>query len=233
MSDFYALEETISTGIMAAVTQLLTSSLFSIAVYVMTALALYTIAKRRGLHKPWLAWIPVADQWLLGSLSDQYRYVTRGETKSKRKWLLGLEIAMVALVVAILAMAIFGIANTLVSAVNSFDEDAVLRAFTGPLITMLALMVPLAAVGIAQTIISYMALYDVYKSLDPSNCVMYLVLSIIFPITQPFFLLCNRNKDLGMPPRRPDPVASVPPASDFPPQQPAKDPWENPGQDQL
>ena len=36
-----------------------TPMLLSIAGYVLTALALYTIARRRGLRNPWLAWIPV------------------------------------------------------------------------------------------------------------------------------------------------------------------------------
>ena len=65
-----------------------TPMLLSIAGYALTALALYAIAKRRGLKNPWLAWIPVADCWLLGSLSDQYRYVVKGEHRSKRKILL-------------------------------------------------------------------------------------------------------------------------------------------------
>ena len=42
--------------------------LVSLAIYVFTALSLYTIAQRRGLHCPWLAWIPVANLWLMGSL---------------------------------------------------------------------------------------------------------------------------------------------------------------------
>ena len=69
--------------------------LLGILSYVLTALALYTIARRRGISNPWLAWLPVADTWLLGSLSDQYRYVARGQEKHKRIWLLALNIAMV------------------------------------------------------------------------------------------------------------------------------------------
>lgn len=202
----YDTMEALSSGLVAGIGQLLTSSLFSIASYVMTALALYTIAKRRGLHKPWLAWIPVVDSWLLGSISDQYRYVAQGQTKSKRKWLLGLEIAVVAIAVVFFSICASIIIQAVFSAVSYYDSDALLRSVTGSLITMLALLVPLVAVAIAKTVITYMALYDVYKSLDPANCVMYLVLSILIPVTQPFFLLCNRNKDLGMPPRRPDPV---------------------------
>ena len=40
------------------------SGLFSLAAYVLTALAIYTISRRRGLSKPWLAWIPVVNCWL-------------------------------------------------------------------------------------------------------------------------------------------------------------------------
>ena len=65
----------------------------SIATYVLTSWGFYTIAQRRGIDKPWLAWIPVANVWILGCISDQYRYVAKGENKSKRKVLIGLSIA--------------------------------------------------------------------------------------------------------------------------------------------
>ena len=61
------------------------SGLFGIAAYILTALAIYRISCRRGLNNPWLAWIPVVNCWILGSISDQYRYVAKGETKNKRK----------------------------------------------------------------------------------------------------------------------------------------------------
>ena len=37
---------------------------------VLSALALYTIAKRREIANPWLAWIPLGQAWILGSISD-------------------------------------------------------------------------------------------------------------------------------------------------------------------
>ena len=46
-------------------------SLFGFAVHVIRALAIYHIGKRRGLKNPWLAWIPVGQEWIIGSLSDQ------------------------------------------------------------------------------------------------------------------------------------------------------------------
>ena len=74
-----------------------TPVLLAVASYVLTALALYTVARRRGLKNPWLAWIPVADSWLLGSLSDQYRYVVKGEHTHRRAFLLFFRILTVVL----------------------------------------------------------------------------------------------------------------------------------------
>ena len=68
------------------------SSLLGIASFVLSAIALYTIARRRGLNHAWLSWIPVANCWILGSLSDQYQYVVKGQNKSKRKVMLILNI---------------------------------------------------------------------------------------------------------------------------------------------
>ena len=72
----------------------------------------------------------------------------------------------------------------------------------GPAVGILGLGLPLCGLGIAYAIIRYMALYDLYKSLDPSNCVLFLVLSIVLQVTEPFFLFFSRDKDDGMPPRR-------------------------------
>ena len=73
------------------------ASSFGIALYVLRALGLYSIAKRRGINHPWMSWVPVLDLWVLGCISDQYQYVVNGNVRNKRKWLLGLSIAMAVL----------------------------------------------------------------------------------------------------------------------------------------
>jgi hypothetical protein len=173
------------------------SGLFGIAAYILTALAIYRISCRRGLNNPWLAWIPVVNCWLLGSLSDQYQYVVKGENKSKRKWLIVLNILKSVLMTLVVILAV-------VTAGSLFADHP--SEVIGLVVALLGLVVPLVAVTIALCVIRYMALYDVYRSLDPANAVLYLVLSILFSPTEPFFLFFNREKDLGMPPRKRQPV---------------------------
>ena len=186
------------------------SGLFGIAAYILTALAIYTVSRRRGLSKPWLAWIPVINCWLLGSLSDQYQYVVKGENKSKRKWLLGLNILKAVLLSVLLVFAIVILGTVLNAGFYGAHRHGDFMEVVGPVLTVLAVVLPLAAVTIALCVIRYMALYDVYRSLDPANAVLYLVLSILFSPTEPFFLFFNRDKDLGMPPRKQRPAYEQP-----------------------
>ena len=202
----YAWNDVLGTGLLSGILSGIPTTLMGIAAYVLTALALYTIAKRRGLNHPWLAWIPVASAWILGSLSDQYRYVVRGENKSKRKVLLTLSILTSVLSTAMIVSVFVAVGKAMFGVIGGMGEEALLEAILGPLVGVVGLCLPMVGIAIAYVVVYYMALYDLYKSLEPSNCVLFLVLSIVFPVTEPFFLFFNRNKDQGMPPRRQNPT---------------------------
>ena len=205
------------------------SGLFGIAAYVLTALAIYCIARRRELRKPWLAWVPVLNCWLLGSLSDQYQYVVKGEKRAKRKWLLWLNIAKLFLTMAITVLGIAIAGSVLFGGFH--NESMILNRIMGPVIGVAGVSLPLAGITLAYAVIYFMALYDVYKSLDPTNAVLYLVLSVLFPVTKPFFLFFNREKDEGMPPRKQRTVYEE--APQWQPSEPVPEPWEQENKDYL
>ena len=183
----------------------------AIASYVFCALALYTIAQRREIKKAWLAWVPVLNVWILGSISDQYRYVVKGEIRSKRKVLLTLNIINFILGWAAVIKVIVTIVMFAFGRIDLNNEMEVIRQALGSLVWF----IPVAILGIVSLIFRIMALYDVYTSCDPANNVLYLVLSLIPAInqvTQPLFLFLCRDKDEGMPPRRQSPEAYQEPA---------------------
>ena len=196
-------ESDIGFILLSVLTSTAPSAIWGIVSYVLTSWGLYTLAQRREIGKPWLAWIPVANIWILGSLSDQYQYLVKGENKSKRKVLLALNILTAVITLVILVL--FGV--MVAGAILGGSENELLAAVMGPGIAMLGLCVPLMGVAIATMIIRYMAMYDIYRSTDPANSTLFLVLSILVNVTEPFFLFFSRNKDQGMPPRKqPEPV---------------------------
>ena len=183
----------------------LISLLFSLGIslisYVFTSLGYYTLAKRRGLNKPWLAWIPVGNLWIMGSLSDQYRYVTRGQVTNKRKVLLGLSIPVYALLAVLIGLYVNIFIEILPLIEQTTATDAQIMGMAAKLIGILGICFVLLVVSIVAAVFQYIVIYDVFRSCDPDNSVLFLVLSILLGVVYPFFVFACRNKDLGMPPR--------------------------------
>ena len=178
---------------------------------------MYSIANRRGIKNPWLSWVPLGNLWMLGCISDQYRYVAKGQVKNKRKSLLilGIVMSLLAVVTLVIAMVV------MIGALDAqFMSDSEMAAMMVGLIIMLVVWLALLAVSVAVTVIQYMALYDLFVSCDPNNGVLFLVLSILISMAMPICMFICRKKDGGMPPRK----AAAPVFVPQPAYQPAQPP---------
>lgn len=178
---------------------------FLILTYVLQSLGMYTIAKRRGIHKPWLAWVPVGNMWILGSISDQYQYVVKGRVRNRRKVLTGLTVGMYALMVPVYVL-YFMMIIFAAAAPEAVGEEPALVYLLLVFLAVLAMMI----VAIVAMVFQYIAIYDLFASCEPNNAVVYLVLSILINVTLPFFMFACRKKDLGMPPRKTETPAQLP-----------------------
>lgn len=203
------------------------SGILSLVSYILESLGMYTIAERRQLKRPWMAWVPVVNQYLLGCISDQYQYVTKGRNTSRRKWLLGFSIVSCVLVVAVIVLYVQMFIGMIHGAMNDVNDMQMAMQVLSPVLGILALALVLVGVSVAQLVFYYIALYDLYVSCDSKNGVIFLVLSVILPVTLPFLVFAVRNKDQGMPPRKSDaqPAPQVLAQPQTPPEQePAQEP---------
>ena len=168
----------------------------SVVMYVLNAVGMYQIAKRRGIHHAWLAWVPVGCNWLLGSISDHYQYVAKQKVTSRRKILLILSLVLVAVSLVFIGGTVALVATSEVAS-----------AEIAPQILSVALMaigyLGMLGVAIAITVFCYIAYYDLFRSCKPKNDVLFLVLSVLFNVTLAFFVFACSNSDEGMPARRP------------------------------
>ena len=82
-------------------------------------------------------------------------------------------------------------------------------AAEGAVLMMSALMLLLSfamlGVAIVYSVQFYKACYDLFRSCDPDKSLVFLLVSIFASYPQPCFIYSCRNKDLGMPPRHPQP----------------------------
>ena len=164
---------------------------FCIVSYVLNAVGLYRIAKRRGIHHAWLAWVPIGVCWLLGSISDHYQYFAKQKQTSRRKILL-----ILCLILA--AVSIVFSVGAVVLGVSAGTVGGSVMAVALMVISYLAM----TGLAIAVTVFCYIAYYDLFRSCKPKNDVLFLVLGILVNVTLPFFVFACSNSDEGMPPRR-------------------------------
>ena len=176
----------------------------AIACYVLQSIGLHTLAKRRGIKHPWLAWIPFGDYWIIGSISDDVRLWNKSVLSYRR-------IILTALMAGSM---IFSLVQSwpafqMIWALQDAEymdpnELAVEMEYYltwiesyetgfGGLLSMAA-----SIASIVATVLYYMCLYDLFASCRPQQKAMFLVLGILINVTIPFFIFACRNHDDGM-----------------------------------
>lgn len=160
---------------------------FSVLSYLLMAWGLYGIAKRRGISNPWVAWIPVLQLWILGSISDHYQRQVH-QHRRIMCWLLICLNVLVSVADSMMSKTFWA------AALEAFQTEDLLAIFEPFLIWLLALSV----LSLILAVLRYFALYDLYKSCVPDKSLVFLLLSIFVGITQPFLVFFCRKKDLGL-----------------------------------
>lgn len=158
------------------------------AMYFFTALPTYQIAKRRKNHFAWIAWIPGLYAFVHGMLADSYREKVQQKT-TRFFWMMLLSYA-----VSWVFMGLFWLFYPIL-----------LLGTAVPLLGILLWIIAAIPLGIATAlgtfwmVIRYIALFDVYRSCQQKNAVLYLVLSILVMPCEPVFLMLCRKDDLDTP----------------------------------
>lgn len=164
--------------------------------YILSALSYFTVAKRRGIAAPWLAWIPITQAWTLGSICDHYDGL-HGFERKWRKVLISLSIIVVGS--AILAE-IVSYAQMLRLALSdqrgySYDDWEIIGMLGWIYGAGIITIIVASAMSVCQAI----CMFKFYESCRPQDAVKYLLLSLLVPLASPFCLMSCRKFDLGLP----------------------------------
>lgn len=171
------------------------SAVIGIAIYLLESISVYKMAKSAEIKNPWLAFVPVANDWVFGTLAEKYK--KKNGTKSARFGIILPVLEGIVLIEAI-ALTIFTVIS--VKEITGYALDAVnTSAEMAPeqfmsLIPVIILYFALIAVAIAYAVVFFIALWRVYSSFDKSNATLYIVLSLIFTISVPIILFIIRNR---------------------------------------
>lgn len=188
-------DETVSFFLAIFIGTFTISLLIGLALYLLESIGVYKMAKSAEIKNPWLAFIPVANGWVFGTLAEKYK--KKNGTKSARFGIILPVLEGIVLIEAI-ALTIFTVISIkeitgyALDAVNTSSEMAPEQFMS--LIPVIILYFALMAVAIAYAVVFFIALWRVYSSFDKSNATLYIVLSVIFTISVPIILFIIRNR---------------------------------------
>lgn len=138
---------------------------FSIISYIFSAIGLYTMAKKRNLSHPWMAWIPILDLHLQGQLVN--------DDISIGSW----HIPYAKLFLPLFPI-VLGLLGSLFWSFSSFGGSFLLFV--------------LYLGFVFYNAVSLFWLFSIYS---PQNRIVFLVLSILFPFLSSIFIFAIRNND--------------------------------------
>ncbi len=133
---------------------------------------LYRMAQHAGIPSPWLAFLPVAQMYVMGLLAERSYYVySGGQRRRLARWTVISQLALAALAVVIAAV-------FFPAAYSGEGEMAML------------LLVPLYfLLFLFAMVLSLYCTYYIFKDYTPDNAVLFTVIGMLAGITMIFFLV--------------------------------------------
>lgn len=165
---------------------------FAVVAYIFEARGFSAIAKNRGIAPHWLAWIPGANIWLIGSIADHYDRTVYGRDRKWRKVIIGMAIGTV--VFATLISFVYIIITAVGAAEGIFDDRGM--AIFALIYSLIALLST-----IPMLVIEYIVYYKVMASCAGAKAKGFIVLAIFVPFALPFLIFSMRNKTEGLAPK--------------------------------
>lgn len=177
---------------------------FLIVSYVFQSLALHTLARRRGIANPWLAWIPFGDYWIIGALARDYDK-QKGINRRWDKVLLFLSIAGIAsFFVIYIVLFVLIIMLGLQTSDGTLTDEIALEMITPILIVYVFLILVMIAMMALQAL-TYVCTYKIFESTVPEKALKHFLIYLLVPFAAPFCLFACRNKGY----ENPDPMAYI------------------------
>ena len=164
--------------------------LIGIASYIMNAVAFQRIASKRLIKNAWLAWIPIANSWIIGSIADEYDE----KNGIKRRWRAVLLVLSLISRGGIVAGYVGMVASGVMMSMQLDIMDTEFSNFIGGFLGAYVLLIVAAVVASAQNICNMICLYKTFESTVPEKSVKYILLSLLVPLAKSICLLKCRNQ---------------------------------------
>ena len=165
--------------------------------YLLTSIGYSTIAKRRGVKGYWLAWIPVAKNWVIGGIADEYDQRHLGCKRRFRVFLL-LSAVVNVLSTIVLFAGLAAIIPLIGNTMDGNETEALKNAMQMSICLEYGIMGMAFSSGLF-TAFYYISVYKIIESFTPKLAVLFFILSLFVGLFLPIWLVVMRKKGYPYP----------------------------------
>ena len=157
-----------------------------IANYIVTALGVYRLASRYQVANPWLAWIPVAQDFLQGKIVEVHD-ARRG---IKRKWgVLLLVLSLIRVGGQFLFNGVYSMVMVPMLTYTQTSYNVAFSAVGGAALVVIIGAFVMAIASVAYMGCAYVCLYKNLEAIAPQKAVKYFILSLLLPFVYGIILM--------------------------------------------
>lgn len=176
--------------------------LMSFVQYVLYSASLMGVASRVGAKHSWLAWIPVANYYVLGGAADALEG-KRGISHNWRKILLFLAIGVYALLsIFVVCVLVFAIFISVAEANQEFLDPELLVV---PAILFYVFYFIMLFVAVALSYLNIICTYKIFEEINPKKSIKHILISMLVPFGNAICLF-RCKKMIPVPVSEPEPA---------------------------
>ncbi len=165
--------------------------LLAITNYVLASIGYMKIAQRRGIKNAGLVWVPIARNWTIGAISDNY------DEKSDIKRRIKVFLVIFAVIKIALSIAAGSYIGMLMPYIIKYGMDLFTYDIGN---TLLLIPVALEVLGFALASVVYktcyiVALYKTFESTETKKSLVFTIVSALVPFASGLLIFLSREKD--------------------------------------
>lgn len=159
---------------------ILITSVGYLAAFILTAVAYYPLAKKRGLPHPWIACIPLVQVYTVGKVADDIN--AKYNNRSRRGMLLLLFSILSVVLMVIAGALMIPVFSDIMETVSTTDFNSIsiaaelLQPHAGVLIFSAVLALLSFASSIIALVFQFLSWYTLYKEYAPKSAGIYLLI---------------------------------------------------------
>ena len=185
--------------------------IFALVSYIFHSIGMYTIGKRMGKERPWLAFIPFARDYYHGNLAGEIPLKNR-KIKNPGIWYLILPIIFNAVFGVVLVILMIGMAVGVIAAEGTGNSGVMAGSVLAFIIFYVLLIVATAAYTAVYMVLRILINKQIYDRFTTDNmAIVHSVLSAVIPLYEAicFFVMRNREFTPGNEPHIAPPAGSA------------------------